>query len=185
MGNQDYWNEKFNQRVDKPLSPEQTIIDHLHHFQKGSVLDIACGDGRNGLYLLSKGFKVTGLDFSQTALDRFAKFAAPYVNYLNLSCVDLTNNRAFDSIKPHDNLLICHYRLNKDQLNKLSHLVNKGGRVLITGFSENHLCNDKIRPDDLIYNDDIKTLLNEFTLYKQSETTDPRGHFITFILIKN
>ena len=37
-----------------------------------SALDVACGAGRNAIYLASQGFEVTGVDISSTALERAA-----------------------------------------------------------------------------------------------------------------
>jgi SAM-dependent methyltransferase len=36
----------------------------------GQALDLACGEGRNALWLARQGWQVTGVDFSQVALDR-------------------------------------------------------------------------------------------------------------------
>ena len=36
----------------------------------GRALDIACGSGRNALFLAEKGFEVTGIDISPVALER-------------------------------------------------------------------------------------------------------------------
>ncbi len=43
--------------------------------RRGRALDIACGSGRNALFLAEKGFAVTGIDISQVALDRAAERA--------------------------------------------------------------------------------------------------------------
>jgi len=36
---------------------------------KGKALDICCGAGTNTIYLAKKGFQVTGIDISPTAVD--------------------------------------------------------------------------------------------------------------------
>lgn len=78
MGNKEYWDEKFANRGDNLLSPEKSLIDNIGYFKRGTILDIACGDGRNTLFLLKKGFKVTGIDFSSKALERLKMFAKKY-----------------------------------------------------------------------------------------------------------
>lgn len=70
MGNKEYWDDKFANRNDKPLSPEKSVVENIGYFKMGSVLDIACGDGRNALFFTENGFKVTGVDFSSKALAR-------------------------------------------------------------------------------------------------------------------
>lgn len=56
MGNKEYWNEKFAARNDKVLAPEKAVVENLRFFKNSSALDIACGDGRNSLFLLNNGF---------------------------------------------------------------------------------------------------------------------------------
>lgn len=42
----------------------------------GRVLDLACGEGRNAVWLAEQGWQVTGVDFSAVALAKAAKLAA-------------------------------------------------------------------------------------------------------------
>ena len=42
----------------------------------GRVLDLACGEGRNAIWLASRGWQVTAADFSAVALERGRKLAA-------------------------------------------------------------------------------------------------------------
>lgn len=43
MGNEEYWDEKFIQRSDKPLNPESLLVNNINYFKSGSVLDIHVG----------------------------------------------------------------------------------------------------------------------------------------------
>lgn len=69
MGDKTYWDSKFEIRGDNLLSPEKALVNNIGYLKRGTVLDVACGDGRNALYLLQKGFDVTGVDFSNKALN--------------------------------------------------------------------------------------------------------------------
>lgn len=42
----------------------------------GRALDLACGEGRNAVWLAEQGWQVTGVDFSAVALAKAAKLAA-------------------------------------------------------------------------------------------------------------
>ncbi len=48
------------------------IIDEL---DVGSALDLACGEGRNSIWLARKGWSVTGVDFSSAGIDKAKKIA--------------------------------------------------------------------------------------------------------------
>jgi SAM-dependent methyltransferase len=40
------------------------------------ALDLACGEGRNGVWLAERGWRVTGVDFSQVGLEKARRLAA-------------------------------------------------------------------------------------------------------------
>lgn len=42
----------------------------------GRALDLACGEGRNAIWLARRGWRVTGVDFSEVAVRRAAELAA-------------------------------------------------------------------------------------------------------------
>ena len=37
---------------------------------RGRALDLACGEGRNSIWLAERGWQVTGVDFSSVAIER-------------------------------------------------------------------------------------------------------------------
>jgi SAM-dependent methyltransferase len=148
------------------------------------VLDIACGDGRNSLYLLEKGFDVTGIDFSTEGLERLNRFAEKYGDHLETKRLDLADSNCYEKLGKFDNVIVCHYRLLVDQLKSLVNIVNDYGTVIITGFSENHKCDNRISKDELIYRKDIEILFGDFELIDESEKKDQRGSFSTYVLRK-
>jgi SAM-dependent methyltransferase len=60
--------------------PAQLLVDYVSLFLDeplpGPVLDLACGDGRNGIFLAQKGLQVTCCDRSRQALDKAKQLAA-------------------------------------------------------------------------------------------------------------
>lgn len=63
------WNRKHE---DNPGSGEPSpLIQKYYSMAPGrSALDIACGNGRNSIFLAEKGFKVDAVDISDIALNR-------------------------------------------------------------------------------------------------------------------
>ncbi|MCZ2818499.1 class I SAM-dependent methyltransferase [Modestobacter sp. VKM Ac-2984] len=49
-----------------------TLADQAADLAPGRALDVGCGEGGDPLWLASRGWQVTGLDWSRTALDRGA-----------------------------------------------------------------------------------------------------------------
>lgn len=57
--------------------PYPELIDFLKTYpEKGSVLDIGCGQGRNAIALAKIGYDVTGIDTSKVGIAQMLKVAA-------------------------------------------------------------------------------------------------------------
>ncbi|AOR23866.1 class I SAM-dependent methyltransferase [Clostridium taeniosporum] len=184
IGNKKYWDDKFASRSDNVLSPERSIVENLTCFKKGSVLDIACGDGRNALYLLENGFKVTGVDFSSKALERLRNFAKRSNYFVNTRQIDLSVSNSLKNIGIFDNVLINHYRLNKKQFLDIENQITEGGILFICGFGHKHPVDSKIRNQDLIQQEDFQYINKSFNLIKYIESEEDRGFFVTYIYRK-
>lgn len=184
MGNKNYWDEKFADRGDKPLSPEKSLIENISYFKAGSVLDIACGDGRNALFLMECGFEVTGIDFSSKALARLETFAERYRYNVTTREVDLSTANALNDLGIYDNIVVNHYRLNKEQFLDIKNHITNNGILFICGFGHKHKVDSKIRKEDLIQPTDFEDINKSFELIKYIESEDDRGFFVTYIFSK-
>lgn len=184
MGNKEYWDNKFAIRNDKPLNPEKSIVENIKYLKNGSILDIACGDGRNALFLLKNGFKVTGIDFSSKALERLRMFAERNNYLVNTKQVDLSISNSLNDFGVFDNILINHYRLSKEQFGDIEKHITKNGILFICGFGYKHKVDYKIRKDDLIQPNDFEDIRKYFELIRYIENKDDRGFFVTYIFRK-
>lgn len=184
MGDKGYWDEKFAQRSDAPLGLEGTLADNINYFKKGSVLDLACGDGRNTLFLLENGFNVTGVDFSIKAIERLERFVKR-VNYsITTQQVDLSIPDALKYIGVFDNILVNHYRLSQENLAGIENHISNNGILFISGFGYKHKIDEKIREEDLIQPEDFEILESSFELLKYIENKEERGFLVTYIFQK-
>ncbi|HEY8374386.1 MAG TPA: class I SAM-dependent methyltransferase [Pseudonocardiaceae bacterium] len=55
--------------------PNRWVAQSLAGRPAGTALDLACGEGRNAIWLAEQGWQVTGIDFSATALRKAAALA--------------------------------------------------------------------------------------------------------------
>lgn len=184
MGDERFWDEKFRSRSDKPLSPERVVVENVKHFKDGTVLDVACGDGRNTLFLLEKGYGVKGIDFSTQALIRLEKFAERCKYEVSTDLVDLSRADAFKNIGIYDNILINHFRLTDKLMGQLREHLSDGGIILVSGFGHKHKPDTRIRKEDLIQPSDFEGLGEEFELIHYEECEDETGFFVTYIYRK-
>ena len=63
------WNEKWLERIDGSYAePSRFLLSEVEELEPGRALDLACGVGRNALWLADRGWRVTGVDYSEVAL---------------------------------------------------------------------------------------------------------------------
>jgi tellurite methyltransferase len=67
----DKWDARYRDGAYRERThPTALLAAWLPRLPRGRALDVACGAGRNALYLAQHGFTVTALDVSSVALDR-------------------------------------------------------------------------------------------------------------------
>ncbi|MDQ1050763.1 bifunctional 2-polyprenyl-6-hydroxyphenol methylase/3-demethylubiquinol 3-O-methyltransferase UbiG [Streptomyces sp. V4I2] len=56
--------------------PNPLLVREASHLPPATALDLGCGEGADAVWLASRGWQVTGVDISYTALERAAAHAA-------------------------------------------------------------------------------------------------------------
>jgi len=103
---------------------------------KGSALDLAMGEGRNGVFLATQGFQVTGVDISKEGLKKAETLAAHQGTTITTVVADLeTYNIAPDTF----DVIICTYYLQRDLFPKIAAALKPGGMALIETYTMDHL----------------------------------------------
>jgi SAM-dependent methyltransferase len=71
------WDERYaaEEAVWNP-GPNALLVAELEDLAPGRALDLACGRGRNSVWLAGKGWLVTGVDFSAEGLAKARRLAA-------------------------------------------------------------------------------------------------------------
>lgn len=70
------WDERYAAAAQVwSTAPNQFVEAALADLPTGDALDLACGEGRNAIWLASRGWRVTAADFSAVAVDRGRRLA--------------------------------------------------------------------------------------------------------------
>jgi SAM-dependent methyltransferase len=71
------WDTRYAQKgLVWGTEPNRWVAEECADLPAGRALDLACGEGRNTIWLASRGWRATGVDFSGVALQRAAELAA-------------------------------------------------------------------------------------------------------------
>ncbi|MFJ8146750.1 class I SAM-dependent methyltransferase [Streptomyces sp. NPDC096048] len=73
----EFWEARYRD-TDRVWSgrPNALLVREASDLAPGTALDLGCGEGADAVWLASRGWRVTGVDISGTALDRAAGHAA-------------------------------------------------------------------------------------------------------------
>jgi len=72
----DGWNERYRStELLWGTDPNRFVAAELSTVPPGRALDVACGEGRNAIWLASMGWRAVGVDFSAAGLERAAALA--------------------------------------------------------------------------------------------------------------
>lgn len=135
------WNSKY--RSETYLfgkTPIPFIQDHINLLPKGKALDLAMGEGRNGVFLATQGLEVTGVDISEAGLQKATVLAEEHGVTLTTIVADLETY----AIPPNTfDVIICSYYLQRDLFPKIAKALKPRGVAIIETYTTDYL---KYRP---------------------------------------
>lgn len=86
----DKWDERYGAGAyaDRP-HPSALLTRWLPELPRGTALDVACGAGRNAVFLAANGYTVTAVDISAAGIERGRQRAAEERLAIDWLCADL------------------------------------------------------------------------------------------------
>jgi len=74
--NSQQWDERYSgDELVWTSTPNQFLVAEVVDLPSGRAVDLACGEGRNSIWLAERGWQVTGVDFSPVGLAKAKRFA--------------------------------------------------------------------------------------------------------------
>ena len=71
MSKQQLWNDRYAGReLIWSAGPNELFASEVGSLQPGRALDVACGEGRNAIWLAEEGWDVTAIDFSDVGVNK-------------------------------------------------------------------------------------------------------------------
>jgi len=159
--------------------PTQLLADRLADLPRGRALDVACGAGRNALFLAEAGYEVDAVDVSPIGLERGARSAAERGLAINWFEADLESTPAATVLADSDYDLIVMVRyVNMPLIAALAERLGDGGGLVC----EQHLktSRDVVGPRNPAYRLAPNELLSavgdlRVLFYREGIVADPDG----------
>ena len=121
--------------------PNHFVAEALADATAGRALDLACGEGRNAIWLAALGWQVTGVDFSKVAIERAGKLAEGRGVSVDWRVADVTRFR--DEAGARSLVLISYLQVPRDDeravLANACAALAKGGRLFMIGHALRNL----------------------------------------------
>jgi SAM-dependent methyltransferase len=167
------WNRRWagEERVHASTAPSRFLVAEVADLRPGAALDLACGAGRNAVWLAGQGWRVTAVDFSGVALRMARSLAAERgveVEWIEADVVAWTPPaRAYD--------LVCVFYLQlpaPERATALAHAasaVRPGGTLLVIGHDLLNLTEGwggPTQPDVLFTPDDVVAEIGNLRIEK-------------------
>ena len=129
------WNSRWRDKAATANWQGDPWLQRIRHLLPlGTVLDIACGMGRNTIYLAEQGFAVTAVDISPVALELLEQQAKQRQLQIKTEQLDLENAATLPT-GPFDVLLNFFY-LHRPLLAQELSRVRPGGIAVVRTFSQ-------------------------------------------------
>ena len=121
------WNLRYAEDSYRKTNPVTLLSDWLPKIPVGNALDVACGAGRNAIYLAEAGFQVDAIDISHEGLQQTAQKAA--ARGLAVTCIehDLDESYAFAT---HYDLIVVLWYVNLKLIKQLCDCLAPGGFLI-------------------------------------------------------
>ena len=177
------WDQYYNmEEFLYGTEPIPFLKDNISLLPKNKALDLAMGEGRNGVYLATQGFDVLGLDISPIGLNKAQQLAKHFNTTIQTRVVDLEN---YQLEKNSYDVIICTYYLQRDLFNQIKASLKPGGMVLIETFNSDYLKYSRFPKKYLLKHNELLEIFKDFKVIRYQIYDDGKEAFSSIIAQKS
>src|SRR5579863_2360745 len=107
------WDERYRSEIrpaeDPEARPTPLLIRTANRLEPGKALDLACGTGRNALWLAENGWRVTAVDGSRAAIEILRRRASARALKVDAQIANLEKGEFGIEPSTWDLIAICYY----------------------------------------------------------------------------
>ena len=173
------WNARYaGKELVWSAGPNRFLVSEGGDLPPGRALDLACGEGRNAIWLAEQGWQVTGVDFADVAIEKARAIAARRGVDVDFRVADLL---AFEPPEQSFDLVIVFYlQLVADEVRtvvgRAGRAVAPGGTFLLVGHDSRNLTDGWGGPQDarvLFRPEDVVAALGDLAVERAEPVERP------------
>ena len=103
------WDRRYREGEHVRDEPHPLITGFAAKITPGSALDVACGTGRHAIWLARRGWQVTAVDSSPTAIDILGQRASEKGLVVNTVLADLERREFVIEPESYELIVVCNY----------------------------------------------------------------------------
>jgi SAM-dependent methyltransferase len=129
--------------------PNRFLPPAVEGLTPGAALDLACGEGRNAVWLATQGWHATGVDFSTSGIEKAARLAEANNVAVEWICADVTT---WQPVDPFELVIVFYLQLPEEQrraaLGSAARALALGGTLLVVAHDLTNLTDGIGGPQD-------------------------------------
>jgi SAM-dependent methyltransferase len=146
------WDERYRAKdLVWGAAPNRWVEQELTGRRPGTALDLACGEGRNAVWLARQGWRVVGVDFSPVAVEKARALEAHELAKPSIAWV-VADATSFDAPEPVDLALLCYLQLaageRRAAVRHAARALAPGGLLLVIAHDSRNLTDGTGGPPD-------------------------------------
>ena len=162
--------------------PIAFLKQHVGILPRGKALDLAMGEGRNGVYLATQGFEVTGIDISEVGLKKAEALALERGVEIRTVIADLEDYQMTPNTY---DVVVCTYFLQRKLFPQIISALKPGGVAVVETYSKDHL---KYQPgfikEYLLETNELLTLFGDLKVLRYQAVDTGHSAYASIIVQK-
>jgi SAM-dependent methyltransferase len=146
------WDERYRASVSVwGAAPNCWVEQEVAGLSPGVALDLACGEGRNAVWLAAGGWRVYAVDFSRVGLDKGAELERRTLERPSITWV-AADATTYGSPEPVDLALLCYLQIEpvgrRAAVRAAASALAPGGTLLVIAHDSRNLADGTGGPQD-------------------------------------
>ena len=146
------WDERYRAgELVWGVAPNRWVEQEVTGDRAGTALDLACGEGRNAIWLAKRSWRVIGVDFSAVAIAKARQLEERELEKPSIAWV-VADATSFVAPQPVDLAILCYLQLpageRRSAVRRAAAALAPGGVLLVIGHDSRNLAGGTGGPQD-------------------------------------